>query len=282
MIAGVKFGGTGQSSYGLAGQVPTSQGAGLPFLMATPPGGFAVASSQTASFTASLATVYPCDSSGGAFNATIPTAIGNSSKQIILVKTDVSSNAVSLLTTSGQTLSGRASNSVKLREMGDYCSLISDGTNWIITSKQETQYFTAIGDLDFATIGSAGNYGQLATSITLDHGIFELDAQMLISMGSGTAPALISGSGLFSADGANSASTPAALSGVISGATDWSDLSSAVSLQFTGANSRMPSSNLKVVISQTSSQTVYLVPQIDYSSTGTTRVYCLLKAKRIW
>jgi hypothetical protein len=245
-------------------------------------GGYSVAASQTTGFTAAVSTLYPCDASGSVFTATLPTAVGNGNLQIKILKTDASTNAVTLNTTSSQTIGDRASGDVKCRQLGDYVEVVSDGSNWIILDKKETQYINSSGAESLANIGSAGNFGLLATSAALTYGIWEIEGQFLLNVGNGTAPAIISGSGFFAADGANSASTPSSLSGVISGTTTWNDFSSAVSLQSVGSNSRITSSLNKIVLSITSSQTVYLVPQIDYSTTGTSQVYTVLRAKRIW
>lgn len=72
------------------------------------------------------------DATGGNRTLTLPTAVGYSGRPFILKKIDVSSNTVQILTNSAQTIDGKASGSLYLREMWDTIKVVSDGANWLI------------------------------------------------------------------------------------------------------------------------------------------------------
>lgn len=246
-------------------------------------GGFSLTSVQTGNYSANFSELIPTDASGGAFNVTLPTSVGHASGKIKIFKTDITTNAISIVTTSGQTVGARASGDVKLRQVGDWVEVVADGTNWLIIGKQETQYMDSSNSEALSVIGVSGNYGLLATSVALTYGIWELEMQVHLNTASGVAVALISGTGLYNADGGNSGTTPSALTNVISGDSILgTTFGGAITTNGVGANSRYPGQHLKTVIATASAQTVYAVPQIDFSTTGGSSVVMKLRAKRIW
>lgn len=91
-----------------------------------------VQSSQTTGFTASASIsvryVYPCDATGGAFNATLPTAAaaGNGAT-VYFKKTDSTSNAITVQRAGSDTIDGATSK--QLATQNDILGLVSDGTS---------------------------------------------------------------------------------------------------------------------------------------------------------
>lgn len=87
---------------------------------------------QNANYTAAARQRVPLDVSGGAFDFTLPTAVGCAGQQIKAYMTAASVNVATLKTTSAQTISGSASGALTL---GNNVSLetglfTSDGANW--------------------------------------------------------------------------------------------------------------------------------------------------------
>jgi hypothetical protein len=70
------------------------------------------------------------NASGGAFNVTLPSAIGRQGRIFTVKKTDSSGNAVTISTTGGQTIDGAAS--VSLGAQFSSRMLMSDGANWLV------------------------------------------------------------------------------------------------------------------------------------------------------
>lgn len=87
---------------------------------------------QTANYTAAARQRVALTSTGGAFDFTLPTAVGCAGQQIKAYMTAASANVVTLKTTSAQTISGSASGTLTL---GNAVSIetalfTSDGSNW--------------------------------------------------------------------------------------------------------------------------------------------------------
>ncbi|MFC8008939.1 hypothetical protein [Streptomyces cinereoruber] len=72
-----------------------------------------------------------CNATTAAFAITLPTAVGIAGQTYMIKKTDVSSNAVTVQTTSSQTIDG--STTYVLASQYKYVTVISDGSNWMIT-----------------------------------------------------------------------------------------------------------------------------------------------------
>lgn len=75
------------------------------------------------------------DASGGAFTFTLPTAVGVAGQIYTLQKivSDTSFNAITIATTSAQTINGAASD--KLQTFGETLVVQSNGSNWIIINR---------------------------------------------------------------------------------------------------------------------------------------------------
>lgn len=90
---------------------------------------------------------YPIDFANGsdqtilcntnAFTATLPTAVGATGKRACVVKIGSDSNAITIATTSSQTL-GQHASGLKLYKQDDYITVESDGANWKIVGEKVT------------------------------------------------------------------------------------------------------------------------------------------------
>lgn len=68
------------------------------------------------------------DATGGAFQVTLPTAVGIIGREYTVKKTDASANAVTVGTTSSQTIDGSTTYALSLQYR--YLKVVSDGANW--------------------------------------------------------------------------------------------------------------------------------------------------------
>lgn len=74
--------------------------------------------------------VITAGASGGAFTVTLPTAVGIAGRHYTVKKTDSSANAVTVATTSSQTIDGAAT--AVLSSQYQFVTVVSDGANWSI------------------------------------------------------------------------------------------------------------------------------------------------------
>ena len=72
-----------------------------------------------------------CDASSGSFTVTLPTAIGNSGKQIFIKKIDSTNGIVTVDTVLSQTIDSESEQ--RLTSEGDCMDLASNDENWFIT-----------------------------------------------------------------------------------------------------------------------------------------------------
>lgn len=225
--------------------------------------------------------------SGSAFTVTLPTAVGSSGKTYRIKKTDTSAtNTITIATTSAQTIDGRASSDIVLRQYGDFIAVVSDGANWSIISKKETQYVSAsMTALLLSTIGS-GNFGNVTgNSVSLTFGQWRVCGYFALGLtATSAATTVATSSGFFAANGANSASTPTALTGTV-GPITWSGTNSIViGASNIGAASepQIQSSTQCFTFNTSTTQSVFLVPNTSFSTAGSAAVGGAIWAERLW
>src|SRR5712692_4709899 len=90
-------------------------------------------------------TVILADATSGAFTTTLPTAAGISGKSYTVLKSDSSSNTVTVGTTSGQLISGQSSFSLPYQY--SVVTILSDGSNWEIVYTYNTQKFSLANNM---------------------------------------------------------------------------------------------------------------------------------------
>lgn len=94
---------------------------------------------KTSAYTLTTADeVVAASTSGGAFSLTLPTAVGNTGRVFTIKKTDTSANALTIATTSSQTIDG--STTRILNGQGARIKVVSNGSNWEILASTE-RYF---------------------------------------------------------------------------------------------------------------------------------------------
>ncbi len=135
-----------------------------------------VLAAKTAAYTLTTSDdVVTFDTSGSAYAATLPTAVGNTGKvlQIIL---KVAGNPLTINTTSSQTVGGIASGSIKMGTVTDSLTVISDGTNWQIKDWEilvAARYTTAAGQ----SITNSGS------GVIVDYGTVDFDPVSAVTTG---------------------------------------------------------------------------------------------------
>jgi len=88
-------------------------------------------------------------SAGSAFTVTLPTAVGAMGQIYTIKKTDVSTNVVTVATTSSQTIDGNLNTLLPFQY--DFVSVVSDGTNWQIINNAVTQDVRHLDSLNMAS-----------------------------------------------------------------------------------------------------------------------------------
>lgn len=112
------------------------------FAVAQPSTSRKAVTSKTTTYTATIADEYIlCDTSGGAWTLTLPTAVGNKGKEFVIKYTD--SNIANALTVDGngsETIDG--STTTTLNTQGETLKIISDGSNWEIVERKTNTSWT--------------------------------------------------------------------------------------------------------------------------------------------
>jgi hypothetical protein len=98
--------------------------------------------SKTANFTlGGTAALHSCDATGGAFNMILPDAAGRTGRVYTIKKVDSSTNAVTVTTTSSQTID--LTTTYILQSQWQSITVYSTGTNWEILSTGKVRAFVA-------------------------------------------------------------------------------------------------------------------------------------------
>ncbi len=86
---------------------------------------------KTSGYTAAIDELVRCNTTSGGFAVTLPTAVGNDGRGITIKKVVSHANAVTINTTSSQTIDGAASGSITITDVLGTITVISDGANWM-------------------------------------------------------------------------------------------------------------------------------------------------------
>jgi hypothetical protein len=96
------------------------------------PGGYNdTGAPKTSDYNAVIEDLIRCDPSGGGFNITLPSAVGYKNRGIIVKNVTSSINAITFLTTAGQTIDNLASGADNISTAYDHVIFISDDANWM-------------------------------------------------------------------------------------------------------------------------------------------------------
>lgn len=153
------------------------------------------------------------DSTSGNLVATLFSAVNNAGKVITIKKVDTSANLVTVTPTGGQTMDS-VRTTIVLRRQNDFVTLVSNGTNWVILVKKETEVISTTAASGFTGAAISGLYLSAGTaSITLTPGNWKITG-LMIQKHQVSDPAFVRNSacGFYAANGNNTATVPALLS----------------------------------------------------------------------
>jgi hypothetical protein len=281
-------GGTGLSSPGLDGYVLTSNGTVWVSAPSGGGGGIIPVTEESGNYSILTTDRTILFTTGtNTLTAILPTAVSASGQMYTITKVDYSSGTVNIATTSGQTIGGRPSGNINLYVVNDTLTVISDGDNWQIISKKETEYIVAVSNTGFHIISSLSEYAQLSgNSLALGIGQWRVSGYITVYVGAGSSTLLSDGgySGFYSANGAANAVQPAGLTGQVDGVQYWAQQGSVGTVIITNDSTsqfQMTTPTLSFTYTSATADTIYLVPQNNQSS-GTVIVAAVLWAERIW
>ena len=119
---------------------------------------------------AAVDTMYLVDTSSGGVTVTLPTAVGETGKSVVVQKNTNDTNVVTVQTTSSQTINGE-SPPFYLLNQGDAVTFTSDGSNWQIQNDNRTgiggnKSYMQVGADSQSTALTAGNPLRYDTILT--------------------------------------------------------------------------------------------------------------------
>ena len=227
------------------------------------------------------------NATSGNLTATMPSAVSVPvGKPFTLKKTDSGTNTVTINSVSSQTFDTTRT-SIVLRQNGDYLTVKSDGSNWQIVSKKETEgYQAATGNQ--TTTGQNGNYMAMSSnSIALTPGIWRISANFDM-FNAGVNAGIYGFSGVYGANGANSSSAPAGISNstILHG---YSNMNSAfntggdIVLNCPSAtNTDALAGQIDMTLLVTANTTIFVVPVSYNPSNGAGFIRATMMASRIF
>lgn len=89
-----------------------------------------ITSVQTSGYTATIGECVRCDPSGAGFTVTLPTAVGQAGRSIIIKNTTSSTNTITIDGDAAETIDGNATETITTG-FGSL-TVVSDGANWMI------------------------------------------------------------------------------------------------------------------------------------------------------
>lgn len=140
------------------GTVALGDGTATPVVRLDASGATGAVVAKTAAYTATAAdSVITADATGGAFSITLPTAVGIAGKSYTVKRINGGSNAVTVATTSSQTIDGGVSRT--LSTQWESLTVTSNGANWVGVGPRPGM----VNVKDFGALGN--NTGNDATAI---------------------------------------------------------------------------------------------------------------------
>lgn len=134
--------------------------------------------SKTTTYTATGdETVIPCSASGGAFTVTLPAAASYTGKKFIIIKTDTSTNAVTIDGNSSETINGQTT--ISLNFQYESVEIMCDGSNWFVISRSPGAWRTSSG----ITITGTTSNPTKATTTEVDRELLTRDGNYLVVRG---------------------------------------------------------------------------------------------------
>lgn len=123
---------------------------------------------KTANYTLTASdTIVLGNATSGPLTFTLPSAVGLEGREFKIKKTDTSANAITINTSSSQTIDGGPT--VSLASQWQYLNVVSDGTNWLIlntTGNWAGSELYSFAAHTFNTCGATGRNGPTLTNCT--------------------------------------------------------------------------------------------------------------------
>jgi hypothetical protein len=172
-----------------------------------------------------------------------------------------------------------------LTRYNDFATFVSNGANWSIVSKNETEFVNNISAGNSVGSFTSNTYASLTgNDLSLGPGKWRIRGLISGFGGGGTNIYFTPGCGFYGANGTGTGTPPTALSGVISGETDFTNILAGLGvisgLHNTGAVSTSPMT--EIIVSFDTTTSVYLVPIFIYTAAGGS-VFCVqITAERLW
>lgn len=236
---------------------------------------------KTANYTAAANDFVDGNASGGAFTVTLPTAASIAGKRIAVRKNESSLNAVTVDADGSETINGSLTFVLTIQD--DIVYLVSDGTNWMITSRHIKPLLSS-GTSGIKTLIANGDFALMsANSRTLKPGKYRLMPSLGTFLNSGGSPLytflLLA---WYSANGADTGSQPASLGSSGSIVVDNSTLPADAG-RFGGIVSGNDHyiTTSEVIITVSASVAVYLVPLAVLSTAAFSRITVYPNVERI-
>lgn len=135
---------------------------------------------------------------------------------------------------------------------------------------------------NLSTIGAA-NYGAMTNnSVTLAPGTWELTTYFQMQTGTGVGVVIYNNTGIYAANGTDTATIPAALStaGTVTGPSTFAQLGGTVIMSPAAGFGAVASFATYFV--NTTTATVYAVPRTDFSTAGTANVSAYIMARKLY
>jgi hypothetical protein len=123
-----------------------------------------------------------CDTSGGSFTVTLPTAVGIAGKRY-LIKLETAGNILDIATALSQTIDGKSAE--QLRANNEFFELVSDGSNWLITGFKFNEFLN-VSPAAVAAVTSGSYVSFSGNGATLNPGIFKVKGRVSSSRTGGT------------------------------------------------------------------------------------------------
>lgn len=235
-------------------------------------------STQTTGFTANVVIgYYPCNTTAGSFTATLPATNINGGK-IFTFENIGTANVLTIDGNSSEQIDGTLT---KPLLPGEAMTIVSDATGWRIISMKLRGLTTATSGIK--TPAATNNWHTLTTnSVVLTQGRWRLSGVAHFNNGGVTPTYTTVAAGFYSANGADSAVEPAALSGV-SGVTILSVQPAGTShLQpSTGGEFRLPLAEVILDVTTATSGSIFLVTYATMTTAANARVTGYINATKI-
>lgn len=262
---------------GSSGQILSTDGSGNLSWAADAGSGSLGVTTKTTTYTALTSDdIILADTSGGAWTLTLYTAVSNTGNKLTIKKTTSDTNALTIDGNASETIEGKTS--VFIDGQYDTLELISDGSNWVLSSFSFNGNYKATSST--LTPTGSGQYHQMTSnSLSLIPGKWEVKGFMQAGASSTPNYSYVF-AGWYESNGANSGTSPTNLG------TNFTSVGMPRHFSSTQLDSgstyyvheiNMPS----ITVTNTSTSSLYLVPFTNQTTSANSRITAYISAKRV-